>query len=225
MRDDVVHQVRRRLCHAPRAARRAKAAPLAAERDELVVAAVAAAQAQESVGQDAALQERVELVLHELRQVGAGSRLGLREEGRGMLLHRITVAASGTLYVTLSTGIARVEPGSGEFVRLPQPDSVVTGGIDGLYWDQGDLIGVQNGTNPGRVIRIALADEGRRIDGITVLQSHHHAQFAEPTTGAIADGALYVIANSYVGLYQPDGTIKDLGKLRSPVILAVPLRL
>ncbi|MBK8763788.1 MAG: hypothetical protein IPM01_03835 [Burkholderiaceae bacterium] len=75
MGDDVVDQVRRRLCHAPRAARRAKAAPLATEGDELVVAAVAAAQSQEAVREDAALQERVELVLHELRQVGPGGRL------------------------------------------------------------------------------------------------------------------------------------------------------
>ena len=50
--------------------------------------AVAAVQAQEAVRQDAALQKRVELVLDELRQVGAGSVLGLREEGRGVLLHQ-----------------------------------------------------------------------------------------------------------------------------------------
>ena len=48
--------------HAPGAARRATAAPLAAEGDELVAAAVAAAKTQETVGQDAALKEGVELV-------------------------------------------------------------------------------------------------------------------------------------------------------------------
>jgi hypothetical protein len=52
------------------------------------MATVAAAQAQKTVGQDAALQERVEFVLHELRQVGSGGRLGLCEEGRGLLLHQ-----------------------------------------------------------------------------------------------------------------------------------------
>ena len=41
--------------------------PLAVEGDELVVAAVAAAKAQESVLQNAALEKRVELVLDELR--------------------------------------------------------------------------------------------------------------------------------------------------------------
>jgi len=88
MGDDVVDQVRRRLFLAPRAARRAKAAPLATEGDELVVAAVAAVQSQEAVREDAALRERGELVVHELRQVGPGGRLGLGDEGRGVLLHQ-----------------------------------------------------------------------------------------------------------------------------------------
>jgi hypothetical protein len=128
------------------------------------------------------------------------------------------------LYVTLSTGIARVDLASGEPTRLPQPDSVVTGGIDGLYWHDGDLLGVQNTPNPGRVIRIALTDKGTRVAGLTVLQSHHHPEFDEPTTGAIANGALNVIGNSYVGHYQPDGTILNAGELKGTAIVAVPLR-
>jgi hypothetical protein len=100
----------------------------------------------------------------------------------------------------------------------------VTGGIDGLYWYEGDLVGVQNGPNPGRVIRVALTDKGTRIAGLTVLQSHHHPAFDEPTTGAIANGILYVIGNSYVGHYQPDGTIKNANELKGPAIFAVPLR-
>lgn len=134
----------------------------------------------------------------------------------------LTVAPNGRLYVTLSTGIARVDGVEAE--RLPQPDDVVTGGIDGLYWHEGDLLGVQNGCNPGRVIRIRLADEGRRIAGVQVLQSHHHPALAEPTTGALRGQSLYVIANSYVARYQPDGSIKDAATLKPTVLLAVPVR-
>ncbi|MEP6937879.1 MAG: hypothetical protein ABI871_07400 [Chthoniobacterales bacterium] len=86
------------------------------------------------------------------------------------------------------------------------------------------MLGILNTTNPGRVIRVALTDKGNRIAGLTVLQSHHHPDFDEPTTGAIANGALHVIANSYVGHYQPDGTIKNAAELKGTVILAVPLR-
>jgi hypothetical protein len=136
----------------------------------------------------------------------------------------IAVAPDGKLYVTLSTGIARIDTTTGEPTRLPQPDTVVTGGCDGLYWHDGDLFGVQNGTNPGRVIRIALADKGQRIAGLTVLQSHHHPDFDEPTTGAIANGTLHVIGNSYVAHYQPEGTIKNAADLKGTAIVAVPLR-
>ena len=60
--NDVIHEVRRGLRHAPRAARRAEPATLAAERQQLVVTALGAAQPQESMRQDAALEEVVELV-------------------------------------------------------------------------------------------------------------------------------------------------------------------
>lgn len=135
----------------------------------------------------------------------------------------ITFSSDGILYVTLSTGIARVDADTGAATRLPQPDTMVTGGIDGLYWHDGDLFGVQNSTNPGRVVRIALADKGSRVAGLTVLQSYQHPEFDEPTTGAIANGALNVIGNSYVGHYQPDGTIKDAAELKGTAIVAVPL--
>ena len=52
------------------------------------MAAVAAAQAQEAVGQDAAPQEGVELVLDELRQVRACFGFSLGDEGRSLLLHQ-----------------------------------------------------------------------------------------------------------------------------------------
>ena len=135
----------------------------------------------------------------------------------------ITLGGDGKLYVAISTGIAKIDLSTGAPTRLSQPDTVVTGGCDGLYWHTGDLVGIQNVTNPGRVIRIALADQGR-ISGITVLQSHHHPEFAEPTTGAIAVDALYVIANSYVGHFQPNGSIKDPGQLKPTAIIAVPLK-
>ena len=57
-------------------------------RDELVVAAVAATQPQETMRQDAALKKGPELVLHELRQAGDRGGVDLGEEGRDVLLHQ-----------------------------------------------------------------------------------------------------------------------------------------
>jgi sugar lactone lactonase YvrE len=133
----------------------------------------------------------------------------------------ITLGADGSLYVAISTGIARIDLSTGAPTRLPQPDTVVTGGCDGLYWHKGDLLGIQNVTNPGRVIRIALADQGKRISGVTVLQSHHHPEFSEPTTGTIDGNIFFVLANSYVGHLQPGGNIKNPEQLKPTVIVAV----
>ena len=40
------------------------------------------------MGKDAAIEEGMELVLHELRQVGSGDNFGLRKERGGVLLHQ-----------------------------------------------------------------------------------------------------------------------------------------
>ncbi len=149
------------------------------------------------------------------------------EAGSAAGANGLAVAPDGRLYVTMSTGIGLLGlTEEGKIGRLPQPDSLVTGCLDGLYWHQagaaGDLVGVQNGCNPGRVIRIHLAGDGRRIESVQVLQSHHHPAFHEPTTGAIVGSALYVLANSYIAAYQPD-RIENESALTPPVLVAVPL--
>jgi hypothetical protein len=109
--DDVVDQVRRRLCHAPRAARGAKAAPFAAEGQQLVVPALPAAQAQEPVGQDAARQEGVELVTDELRQPGTCGLCGLGEETLGMLLHQaVQRGLLGAVALVVDRGAIAMRP-------------------------------------------------------------------------------------------------------------------
>jgi hypothetical protein len=52
------------------------------------VAALAAAKPKEAVGEDAALEEGVELVLDESRQLGASAGLGMRDEAGRVLLHQ-----------------------------------------------------------------------------------------------------------------------------------------
>ena len=84
----MVEQVRRGLRHLAGSARLVEPSAFAAEATSLVVPAVGAAQAKKAVGQIAALEEGVELVFDELRQASPGCRLGLLEEGGGVLLHQ-----------------------------------------------------------------------------------------------------------------------------------------
>ena len=76
------------LGHAPRAARRAEPAALAAEGQQLVVPALGAAKPQETVRQDAALEKGVELVHDEPRQLAAGAGFGVGDEAGRLLLHQ-----------------------------------------------------------------------------------------------------------------------------------------
>jgi len=80
VQNDAVDQVRRGLRHAPRAARVTEPAALAAERQQLVVAALTGAQPQKAARQDATLEEGVELVLDEPGQLGPGAGFEVRDE-------------------------------------------------------------------------------------------------------------------------------------------------
>ncbi len=65
--------------HAPAAAGRTEAPALAGERDQPVLAAVVAVHAEESAGQDAAVEELTQLALDEARDDAIASRLGDEE--------------------------------------------------------------------------------------------------------------------------------------------------
>ena len=80
-RDDLVDQDRGALGHAPRAARRAKPAPLAGKRHQLLVRAVRTAHAQKSVRQNTAFKKSLELIFDKRRQAHAGLHLGVGKEG------------------------------------------------------------------------------------------------------------------------------------------------
>lgn len=67
----------------------AETAALTAEGREHVVVGIAAAQSQEAVGQDAAREEGVELVLDEPQQLRAGAGLGIGDEAGRVLLHQL----------------------------------------------------------------------------------------------------------------------------------------
>src|SRR5438876_11807025 len=70
------------------------------------------------------------------------TRLGETAVVRGA--NGIAFSSDGILYVTLSTGIARVDTAAGIATILPQPDTVVTRGGDGLYWKEGELFVIEN---------------------------------------------------------------------------------
>jgi sugar lactone lactonase YvrE len=124
-----------------------------------------------------------------------------------------------TLYVadTLK-GIHAVTLSNRAIERLPVKAGIETLGIDGLYFYKNSLIGVFNMMLPGRIMQFELDETGRSITRSTVLECGHPL-YDEPTTGAIAGDALYIIANSQLSRYNPDGTPFPIEQLKPITIM------
>jgi hypothetical protein len=127
------------------------------------------------------------------------------------------------LFVAHSTGIAVVDVNTGAVKRVANETRETVAAIDGLYQYQGELIGVQNITTPGRVIAISLGRGGESIVRVRTLLSHHHRALDEPTTGAIAGDAFYLLASTGVAHFNRQGRIERAETLTSPKVLKVLL--
>jgi len=127
------------------------------------------------------------------------------------------------LFVAHSTGLAVVDVASGEVKRLANATRESIAAIDGLYEWQGQLIGVQNVTTPGRVILITLARDAESVTRVQTLLSHHHNALDEPTTGAIARDGFYLLAATGVSRFNREGRIDRLETLPTPTVVRIPL--
>lgn len=129
------------------------------------------------------------------------------------------------LYLAHATGVAVVDTGSGTIVqrRIANATGESLSALDGLYRHGDWLIGVQNHTQPGRVLALRLSADGGRIVEARTLLSHHHPALDVPTTGALADGRFLLLANSFVDRFGRDGRITGADSLTAPTVLAVAL--
>ncbi len=130
---------------------------------------------------------------------------------------------SRRLYVAHSTGIAVVDLASGLVRRVAVPERETVAAIDGLYEWQGQLIGVQNMTTPGRVILMTLSADGAAITRVQTLLSHHHSALDEPTTGAVTPRGFFLLAATGVAHFNRAGTIDRPESLSKPTVLRIPL--
>ena len=121
-----------------------------------------------------------------------------------------------------SHGLLRLELASGQVRRLEDAPGSTSLGCDGIAWDRGALIAVQNGVAPARIMRFALDPAGERIIRAEVLD-RNISLADEPTIGAVAGNAFVYVANSQWEKYADDGTRKRAMPLIAPILLAVPL--
>src|SRR5271169_2817026 len=116
-----------------------------------------------------------------------------------------------TLYVADSLGVVRVDLANGESRDVdPGPRSTLAG-IDGLYWHNGSLIGIQNGIGSPRVAAFRLSSDGLRVTRTTVLENRSNLCVL-PTTGAIRGSDFFFIANSQIDNMNND-KVMDVTRL------------
>lgn len=121
-----------------------------------------------------------------------------------------------------SHGLLRVDLEGGRVARLSEGPGMTALGCDGLAWDRGAVIAVQNGVLPPRVVRFVLDATGSRIERAEVLDRNLPIA-DEPTIGAVANGAFVYVANSQWEKYDDAGRLRAGAALRRPVLLAIPL--
>lgn len=97
----------------------------------------------------------------------------------------ITTDPSGrTLFVSsYPVGIASIDLAGGTTRFLDTPENTSLYGIDGLYWHDGDLVGIQNGVKPWRLLRMSLNEDKTAVVRARIVEMANDA--AIPTTGAI----------------------------------------
>jgi sugar lactone lactonase YvrE len=137
----------------------------------------------------------------------------------------IAIAADGRrAYVAdYGYGVAIVDLDSGAVSRLAADMPAMLDGIDGLLRDGADLIAIQNGTSPRRIVRLRLDPAGTLVVGIDMIERNHPA-WGEPTLGQIADGALIYVADAQWERFGPGGVPADQGPPRATAIRTVPIR-
>lgn len=91
-------------------------------------------------------------------------------------------------------GLAVVDLRHGGIDRMAARGPTMLDGIDGLIAYRGDLIAIQNGANPRRIVRLRLGGKGRVVQAVDVLE-RANPDWGEPTLAAIAENRLLFVAD------------------------------
>jgi hypothetical protein len=123
-------------------------------------------------------------------------------------LRDLTVSPdSGKLYIADSdTGIMVVDPAQQTAVKLTGPENLNLGAISGLFYNKGNLIMIQNGFQPQRIMRLELDASGTNVANVTPLAIALE-EFDRPAFGTVKGEDVYYFANP--GENQPVKVMKS----------------
>jgi len=129
-----------------------------------------------------------------------------------------------TLFIAdYGRGIARIDRTSGALTWLDHGPNVTLTGIDGLLMHGRELIAVQNGVSPGRIVRLTLDPALRAVTGAEILL-RDTTLAPEPTHAVLVGDELFLIGNAGWDKYGDDGTPKAGVRFTAPRLLRLRLR-
>ncbi len=131
----------------------------------------------------------------------------------------IVVTADGKNLITSSypAGVAVIRLADGHTNFLRAPEHVALYGIDGMYLYNGDLIAVQYGAPPWRLMRFQLNDELSAITHAKVLEIANSRLWA--TTGAIVGNEIYLVGQGPVPESPPEHIPANLHELLGETVV------
>ncbi len=132
----------------------------------------------------------------------------------------ITFDDDGNLFVTdYIGGIYKIS--EGKAFHVDHAPEISTKGIDGLYYRNGNFIGIQNGVFPMRVSQYAYDADRNQITGVIYLDKNLE-EMREPVQGAWVGDFFYFIANTAWPYYSDDNEL-DPSVTPAPMIWRVNL--
>jgi len=111
----------------------------------------------------------------------------------------------------------------GKLNYLPHPDNIAVTGLDGLYLSGNSLIGIQNGTEPERIMRYRLNHAQTAITSSEVVEQAS-GQLGDPTHAVLVDGMFYVSANVGWNKVDDHGQLMNGEHFTAPAILRFPAK-
>ena len=142
------------------------------------------------------------------------------ESAQGM-----AVSADGRLlYVAdYRYGLAAVDRASGRVFRMRASPDMMLDGIDGLIRDGNNLIAIQNGAPPLRIVQLSLSRDGLGITALRVVERANPA-WGEPSLGVVIGGRLVYVSNPQWERYGAHGAMIGEGPIRPTQLREVRLR-
>jgi hypothetical protein len=132
-------------------------------------------------------------------------------------------ADAATLYVAdYERGLFAIDVATRAVTRLDPPPSIATTGIDGLYLHRGRLIATQNGTQPSRVIELALDRSGKKLIAQRVLLSGD-PRARDLSLGVVVGDTLYLNAAAGWDHYDDHGVARPGDRAAPHVLLKIAL--